>query len=63
VFWPTVPRTTARRSALKALVDTFFGGSAEEAVAALLDESRDRLTPADLDRLAAQIEAARQEGR
>lgn len=63
VFWPTVPRTTARRSALKSLVDTFFGGSAEEAVAALLDESRDRLSPADLDRLAAQIEAARQEGR
>src|SRR5512141_1129164 len=38
VYMPTVPRHAARRSALKHLVDTFFGGSTEPAVVALLGE-------------------------
>src|ERR1700746_705263 len=36
VYVPTAPRRTVRKSALKHLVDTFFDGSAEQAVAALL---------------------------
>src|SRR5262245_43881770 len=63
VYSPVVPRAKARRSAIKTLVETFFGGSPELAVAALIDESRSKLTRAELDRLAALISAARKEGR
>lgn len=61
VFLPTVPRETARRSALARVVRTFFGGSTEAAVAALIDQSS--LSRADLDRLQDLIDRARQEGR
>ena len=61
VFLPTVPRDRARRSALRNLVRTFFNGSAAQAAAALLNQ--EKLTDADLERLAALIEKARQEGR
>ncbi|MDB4971122.1 MAG: putative transcriptional regulator [Myxococcales bacterium] len=63
VFSPVVSRARARRSAMKALVQTFFGGSPEQAVAALIDESRSKLSSAELDRLAGLIAAARKEGR
>ena len=63
VFFPLVPRDTARRTAMQSVVATFFGGSAEEAMVALLDTSRERLGDAELDRLAALIAAARSEGR
>jgi predicted transcriptional regulator len=63
VFSPVVSRAKARRSAMKALVQTFFGGSPELAVAALIDESSSKLSGAELDRLAALIAAARKEGR
>jgi predicted transcriptional regulator len=63
VFSPVVSRAKARRSAMKALVQTFFGGSPEQAVAALIDESRSKLSAAELDRLADLIAAARKEGR
>jgi BlaI family penicillinase repressor len=60
VFLPTASVARAARSAVAHLVDTFFEGSAERAVAALLDG---KLTRAELDRLAALIESARKEGR
>jgi predicted transcriptional regulator len=63
VFSPVVSRAKAGRSALKALVQTFFNGSPEQAVAALIDESRSKLSRAELDRLAALIAAAKKEGR
>ena len=63
VYLPTVSRAKARRSALEGLVATYFEGSAEQAVAALLDVSREDLDTADLDRLAALIDQARKEGR
>src|SRR5436190_16536557 len=63
VFSPVVSRAKARRSAMQALVQTFFGGSPEQAVAALIDESRSKLSGAELDRLAELIDAARKEGR
>jgi hypothetical protein len=44
-------------------VKTFFDGSPEQAVAALIDESRTKLSGAELDRLAALIDAARKAGR
>lgn len=63
VFLPTVPREVARKSALHHLVQTFFDGSAEGAVAALLDLDSGRLEPEELERLAKLIEESRKEGR
>src|SRR5437016_10369720 len=59
VFKPTLPRKKAAVSALKQLVQTFFDGSTEQALAALLDLSSTELSDADLDRLARMIEQAR----
>ena len=63
VYLPTRPRRRAGREALRRLADTFFGGSVPDTVAALLDLSRDELTPEEMDRLAKLIEEARREGR
>ena len=63
VFSPTVSRETARQSALRHLQKTFFNGSTEEVMAALLDISEDDLSEADYRRLKALIEKARREGR
>ena len=55
-------RQAARKSALRHLVDTFFDGSSEQAVAALLGGEGARLTDEQLDRIAAMIAKARKEG-
>ena len=62
LYLPTVPRESARRNALSHMVRTFFGGSTEAAVAALLDESRNRMSEAELERIASLIETARSQG-
>jgi predicted transcriptional regulator len=62
-YLPTLPAETARRSAVKHLLQTFFGGSAERAMAALLDESQTKLSQTELDKIAQMIETARKEGR
>jgi predicted transcriptional regulator len=62
IYRPTVARETARQSALKHLVHTFFDGSPERAAAALLAMS-DTLTPAELKRLTRLVENAKAEGR
>ncbi len=62
VFLPTTPREQARETALRGIVQTFFGGSPENAVAALLDLD-DELDADALERLADRIEDARREGR
>ncbi len=63
VFSPTVPRDEARQSALSRLVQTFFDGSTEDAVVALIDMSHTRLSKNDLARLSRRIKDARKEGR
>jgi BlaI family penicillinase repressor len=63
VYRPTVAREQARRSALRHLLSTFFAGSTEQAVAALLDLSGPKLTDEELDRMAKLVEQARNEGR
>jgi len=63
VFVPTVPRERARASALRQLLHTFFDGSTEQAVAALLDLSSTRLSDDELARLSQLIADARKEGR
>lgn len=62
VYLPIVPREKARRSAVTHLLETFFDGSAEQAVATLLDVSARDLSQEDFDRLSALIEKARKEG-
>ena len=59
LYSPTVAKDRAKRSALNHLVDTFFNGSAEQAMAALLDDSGERLSDDELDRLAGLIKEAR----
>lgn len=63
VYRPAVRPAEARRSALEHLVETFFGGSAGAAAAALLDEGSARLSSEELDRLTEMIERARKEGK
>jgi BlaI family penicillinase repressor len=52
VYFPAISRDVARRSALRHLVETFFEGSAESVVAALLGGEGSRLSAEELDRLA-----------
>jgi len=62
VYLPTLPRERAKKSALKHMLDTFFDGSAEQAVTALLDISSAKLSDQELDRLARLIEDAKTKG-
>ena len=62
-YLPVVPREEARNSAMKQMLRTFFDGSAERAVTALLDMPDTDLSENELKRLAQMIEQARKEGR
>jgi predicted transcriptional regulator len=63
VYVPTVTRDKAKRTAVKHVLETFFNGSPEQAVAALLDVASTRLTTEELDRMSQLIEKARKEGK
>ncbi len=63
IYSPLLPREKARRSALSHLKRTFFDGSTEDIVSALLDISEDSLSDDDYRRLTELIEKARKEGR
>ena len=63
IYQPTIRKDTARQGALSHLLKTFFDGSTEKAVAALLDLKGPRLSQAELDRVAHLVEQAKQEGR
>jgi predicted transcriptional regulator len=62
VYRPTQSPETARRSALRHLLKTFFQGSPTDAVAAILDVTGEKLTDADLARIESLIDQARQKG-
>ena len=62
VYTPTVTRREAQRSAVAHLVETFFDGSVEDAVATLVGSSRSKLSAQELDRMAAFIAKAKKEG-
>jgi predicted transcriptional regulator len=62
VYMPAVARRAAGKSALKHLVETFFDGSTEKTVAALLGGEGARLSDEELDRISGLIEKARKEG-
>lgn len=61
VYRPTVARENAKRSAMRHMLQTFFEGSAEKAISALLDDTS-QLSDAELDRLARLIDDARKTG-
>jgi BlaI family transcriptional regulator, penicillinase repressor len=63
VYVPTMAREKAKRSAVEHVLDTFFSGSPEQIVAALLDVSAARLTREELDRMSDLIEKAKKEGK
>lgn len=63
VYAPTVPRRAARRSALKHLVETFFEGSSEKVVEAVLGGEGARLSSEELLRIEALVRRAREEAR
>ncbi len=58
VYFPAIPRDVARRSALRHLVETFFDGSVENVVAALLGGEVSQISSEKLDRLARLIPKA-----
>jgi predicted transcriptional regulator len=62
VYLPALPRRAARKTALRHLVDTFFDGSAEKVVAALLGGEAARLSDEELHRIADLVSRTRKEG-
>lgn len=63
IYLPAVPRHAARKSALRHLVDTFFDGSAEKVVAAVLGGEGARVSDEELRRIATLVEKARRDSR
>ena len=63
LYVPIVNRESAGKSALSKLIDTFFSGSTEEAVATLIDMNRNDLSEDALARLRQAIDDAREAGR
>ena len=59
VYTPALPLRTARKSALRHVVDTFFDGSVEKVVAALLGGEATRVSEEDLDRIVELVSKAR----
>ena len=62
VYSPAVARHAARKSALRHVIDTFFDGSAEKAVAALLGGEGAKLSEEQLDRIADLISKTKKDG-
>ena len=62
IYKPTLARNNASKSAMRHMLHTFFDGSAEQAISALLDDHSVHLSDAELDRLARLIAHARKAG-
>jgi len=63
VYTPKVPRHEVRQSALRHVVDTFFEGSTQKVVAALLGTDGSKVSPEELERIAELVDKARKGGR
>src|SRR6476659_4908851 len=63
IYFPRQTKGKAGRRAFEQVLETFFGGSLEEALAAHLHSRKDQVSAQERDRLIALIEQARQEGR
>ena len=62
-YLPTASPQTVRRSALTHLVETFFEGSPEKVMEALLGRERSKISDAALERIGQLIEKARKDGK
>ena len=62
VYMPMVRRQAVRKSALRHVVDTFFDGSVEQVVAALLGGEAARLSDDELARIRDLVDKARKDG-
>ena len=62
IYSPAVPRHAVRRSALRHLVATFFDGSTEKVVSALLGGEGAKISDAELERIAEVVAKAKKEG-
>jgi len=63
LYSPTAAPQRAGRSAMQHVLQTFFGGSVEGAMAALLEMDESKLTTEERDRIKGLIERAQKEGR
>jgi len=63
VYLPRQTKGKAGRLAFEQVLETFFGGSLEEALAAHLHSRKDQVSADERERLIALIEQAQQEGR
>ncbi len=63
VYLPAIAPERARQSALRHMIDTFFNGSAEQVMAALIGKGAVNVSDGELERMSAMIEQARREGR
>ena len=63
VYMPAISADTARAAAIRHVINTFFGGSAEDAAVALLQMSDTRLPADAVERLTRHVQKARKEGR
>ena len=63
VYLPKVPREKLQRSVLRYMIETFFEGSPEKAVATLLGKGGSDVSEEQLDRMSELIEKAKKEGK
>jgi len=63
VYWPRETRDKAGRTAFQRVLETFFGGSLEEALSAHLLSRKNKVTGQQAERLVKLIEQSRKEGR
>ena len=63
VYFPTVAVDQVSSSMLEHVMNTFFEGSAERVVSAVLDITESELTKSEYDKILQMVEQARQEGR
>lgn len=63
VYMPAESRRRVRRSAIKHLIDTFFDGSPEKVVEALVGREGPGLSDESLERISELVERARREGK
>ena len=63
LYLPTRPRVRAGQSAMRRVLETFFGGSLEQAVATHLSDPSADLSPEELERISDLISLAKKEGK
>ncbi len=62
VYSPTLPRKRAGLQAFRHLLETFFDGSLDDAVASHLESPKSKVSAEELEKLRSAIEKARREG-